>query len=90
MRSYRIISSEKKTVTKIICNLCKNEIEENQHGYFADHLHIEKQWGYFSQKDGRFDTFDVCEACYDKLTNQFEIPVEGHFDLETDKDTKEQ
>ena len=38
---------------KIICDACGREIE--------------KTWGYFSEKDGRQDSFDICEKCYDKM-----------------------
>ena len=38
-------------------------------------LSVEKAWGYFSEKDGEVHSFDLCEKCYDRLVNQFEIPV---------------
>ena len=65
-------NSEK--VEKVLCNCCGKEIKKEQ-GYFSDHLHIEKQWGYFSQKDGRKDDFDICESCYDKFVNSFVLPI---------------
>ncbi len=61
---------------KIICNQCKKEIKY-ENGYFkegcfsADYL-----FGYFSNKDGQRHKFHLCEACYDKMTAQFQIPVE--------------
>jgi hypothetical protein len=36
---------------------------------------IKKEWGYFSLKDGRRDSFTLCEACYDRIVGQFVIPV---------------
>ena len=30
---------------------------------------------YFSHKDGVTHSFDLCEACYDKLIGTFAIPV---------------
>lgn len=37
---------------------------------------MEKQWGYFSGKDGETHRFELCEECYDRLTASFRIPVE--------------
>ena len=48
---------------KIICN-CWEEF-----------LHVEKEWGYFSGKDGEIQEFDICEACYDQWVKSFQIPV---------------
>ena len=33
-------------------------------------------FGYFSKKDGLRHTWDLCEDCYDKLTQTFLIPIE--------------
>ena len=52
---------------KIICDACGREIEKINDGIFADYYKIEKTWGYFSEKDGRQDSFDICEKCYDKM-----------------------
>ena len=40
------------------------------------------QWGYFSEKDGESHSFDLCEACYDKLTAGFKIPPEKNTEKE--------
>lgn len=56
------------------CNMCgtiicrENEIPEKEG------LHVEKHWGYFSEKDGEIHSFDLCEKCYDKLTEDFLFP----------------
>ena len=39
-------------------------------------LEVEKRWGYFSEKDGQTDRFDLCEACYDEWVDGFLIPIE--------------
>ncbi|MCD8036369.1 MAG: hypothetical protein LUE88_03165 [Clostridiales bacterium] len=51
----------------IICDACGKEIKKNKFGEFDDFYHIEKTWGYHSDKDGRHDSFDICEECYDKM-----------------------
>lgn len=60
---------------KIICNCCKKIIQEKGTLPMQDFLHIEKEWGYFSEKDGEKQEFDICEECYDKWTALFQIPV---------------
>lgn len=36
---------------------------------------VRQAWGYLSGKDGEVDCFDLCEACYDRMTEQFRIPL---------------
>ena len=71
MREYKVTMQEEKVLSRILCNGCGKEISPDR----ADHFHGEKTWGYFSEKDGRQDSFDLCEACYDKLTENFNIKV---------------
>lgn len=59
----------------IICNCCKKVIWEKDAIPQTDYLHVEKEWGYFSDKDGEKQEFDICEACYDKWILSFQIPV---------------
>ncbi len=72
MREYRITMTETKALSKVICNCCGREIPFD----CCDHFHGEKTWGYFSEKDGRQDSFDLCEACYDKITADFAVKVD--------------
>ncbi len=57
----------------IICNQCGKIIAQDQDR--ADWLHVEKNWGYFSGKDGEIHSFDLCEACYERLIKGFRHPV---------------
>lgn len=66
-----------KTQEKIICNCCKKVILEQNGIPKAEYLHVEKQWGYFSGKDGEKQEFDLCEECYDMLVRSFQIPVKS-------------
>ena len=34
---------------------------------FEDFYHIDKTWGYHSNKDGQHDCYDICEDCYDRM-----------------------
>ncbi|MCB7306354.1 hypothetical protein NE683_19890 [Bariatricus massiliensis] len=76
MRQFKIYNKQEKEITKIICNQCGKEIEVVNGIAKEEVLTVEKQWGYFSDKDTEFHQFDMCEQCYDKLISSFRIPVE--------------
>ena len=67
--------SEKRTLEKVVCNRCGQELKlENgivQEGVFSG----DARWGYFSRRDGERHQFDLCEACYERLLEEFSIPV---------------
>lgn len=65
----------KKKVCEVYCNSCGRKIETTDNKNREDYLSIEKEWGYFSKKDGLIHNFTLCESCYDKWTEQFCIPV---------------
>lgn len=54
------------------CNMCGREIEQKQEEY----LYVHKEWGYFSGEDRKTYHFQICESCFKKMINQFEIPAE--------------
>ena len=73
MREYSDDKSQ--MLVAVRCNKCKRELKvENgiiKEGCFcADTL-----FGYFSKKDGIRHFFDLCESCYDAMTEDFLIPV---------------
>ena len=68
-KEERMIKTE--VVTEIICNCCKKSIDTAKN----DFIHIEKEWGYFSNKDGKKQEVDLCEKCWDKITEGFKISV---------------
>lgn len=74
MRKYEV--RETKEITKIICNKCGKEISVVNGIPSEDVLSVEKRWNYFSEKDNEVHEFDLCEACYDELTEAFQIPLE--------------
>lgn len=61
---------------KIRCNCCGRELRLEHDMLVEDLAVIEKEWGYFSKKDGEHHKFRLCEACYDKLIQGFVVPVE--------------
>lgn len=71
MENERTEWREVSVLSRVICNGCGREIPLET----ADHFHAEKTWGYFSAQDGRRDSFDLCEACYHRLTAGFAVPL---------------
>lgn len=61
------------------CNGCGKVLSHQE-----DFFHGEKNWGYFSQKDGENHVFDLCENCYTRMIATFSLaPVEpADFDCE--------
>lgn len=55
------------------CNMCGKKMKDSGHNR-EDYIVIEKQWGYFSNKDGEKHTIILCEDCYDMWTNSFKNP----------------
>ena len=75
MRQYHTELRETKELEKIICNKCGKEIVVTRGIPQEDVLDIEKRWGYFSEKDGQTDRFDICEDCYEEWIESFLLPV---------------
>ena len=62
------------------CSCCGKEFTVNETEKTIlekEFLHVRKQWGYFSNKDGIIHEFDVCEECYDRWLENFVIPPEN-------------
>ena len=75
MDKMQVYDKDKKII-KTVCNQC-GYTQENAGGVLKkDFFHGEKTWGYFSNQDGRQDCFDLCEECYQKLTESFAVKME--------------
>lgn len=61
---------------KIFCNQCGRELRVENEILMEDACQVRKEWGYFSDKDLRVDSFTLCETCYDALVEGFAIPIE--------------
>jgi len=75
MRGFSETSFDNETLEKIYCNLCGRQITRNCFGYLEDHLSVTKTWGYGPPADGETHSFDICYDCYDKVSEQFKIPL---------------
>ena len=58
----------------IYCNKCGSPICMEESVEKADYVKIEKNWGYFSNKDGTCAKINICEECYDEMVKSFQIP----------------
>ncbi len=64
-----------KSEKQLFCNKCGRKILNIGGLEREDYVVVTKSWGYFSDKDGRRDTFCLCERCYDEITSAFVLPV---------------
>ena len=82
MRQFKEQTRKVKEVTSIECNKCGRVIPVVEGVPQEDVLTVDKQWGYFSEKDGEVHHFDLCEECYDRAVAEFAIPVDVEESLE--------
>lgn len=55
----------------VICNGCGKKLIV-EHGILREGaMEVRYTWDYFSEKDGEIHKWDLCEACYDRMTGQF-------------------
>lgn len=76
MRRYVDTTINTKKEEIIVCNKCGKKIAKLNDIWMEEVLQVNKEWGYFSKKDGREDSFDLCETCYDELVASFVVPIE--------------
>lgn len=62
-------------MVKVQCNQCGKIYEYEKETAQDDFLYVQKDWGYFSKKDGVRHQFVLCETCYDQWIRNFSIPV---------------
>lgn len=75
MKEYDMKAQESQVLTKVVCNCCGKEIPQIREGIWEEYFHAEKSWGYLSKQDGRQDSFDLCQDCYEKMIENFIMKV---------------
>lgn len=70
------IYSEQQELQEVVCNMCQKHLTVEQGILKEGCCSIEQHFGYFSTRDGQTEKFDLCEACYDTVTNALKIPIE--------------
>jgi ribosomal-protein-alanine N-acetyltransferase len=73
MRQY--LDRNKNELQSVVCNQCGRELKVTNGMLMEGVFHGDVRWGYFSEKDGERHSFDLCEACYEKLRKGFRVPV---------------
>lgn len=72
MRKYR----ENRQLETVLCNMCGKKLIVMNGILREGAVMFDHTWDYFSEKDGEVHHFDLCEACYDELVAQFNLPVD--------------
>lgn len=62
--------------TEVMCNCCGRKLAVENGIVMEGVISIQADWGYFSEKDGEVHVFDICENCYDKWIESFNIPID--------------
>lgn len=78
MRKY----NRNRRLETVCCNRCGKRLIVQEGILREGAVCIDLSWGYFSEKDGEVDHFDLCESCYDQITAEFCIPVEREEQIE--------
>ena len=72
----KFLNTEKNELKSVVCNQCKKELKVQNGILMEGCFHAETAFGYFSNKDGKRHSFDLCEECYDKMKEGLAIPAE--------------
>lgn len=62
-------------ILQVVCNCCRRQLPVENGIVLEDYIHVDKAWGYFSERDGEEIAFDLCENCTHELTKRFRLPV---------------
>lgn len=80
MRKYTKL--EENRLQEVACNKCGKKMKV-ENGFLKEGcFHGENVFGYFSTRDGMKHSWDMCEACYDQMVQDFAIPAEETQELE--------
>ena len=64
-------------VVGMVCNSCGKMILQSENGLMMEEMaSFSHTWGYFSQKDGLKQEFELCESCFDRIAESFQISVD--------------
>lgn len=58
---------------KLFCNCCGRELKMEREQLVEDFFHLQKSWGYFSERDGTVQIADICENCMQQWIQGFQI-----------------
>lgn len=88
---FKIITSERKELDKVVCDRCSREIRKDSEGQWnplgepysiyheprfkEDYFELDHSWGYSSKKDGETHKAVLCEDCYDAVFKDVKITI---------------
>ncbi len=73
MRKY--IDKEQTELLEVTCNQCGRQLQVENGIIKEGCFHTKFAFGYFGHKDGELHSFDLCEACYNQMVDEFKIPI---------------
>lgn len=59
----------------VVCNVCGRSLRMEKGILMEDAFEATKEWGYFSERDTEVHKFTICEPCYERMIEQFKIPI---------------
>jgi len=73
MRRYT--QGQEAILQQVRCNACGKEMQVRKGMLVEECFHAKNVFGYFSEKDGVCEEFDLCEKCYQEMVRHFQIEV---------------
>ncbi len=74
MKKFKSVKIECKETISIFCNMCGEEVQKDQHGYYHSFFDTSYRWEYPSKFDNEVHSFQLCEKCYENFISSFKLP----------------
>ena len=71
----RKVDAKTQELVEVICNACGKSLRVQTGLLLEECFYGVANFGYFGRKDKTTHQFDLCEDCYDKMTENFVVPV---------------
>ena len=75
MRTY--LNKKENELASVVCNCCKKELLVKNGILKEECISVSHDFGFFSERDGETQEFDLCETCYNKIVARFQIPAQS-------------
>ncbi len=71
----RKVDAKTQELVEVVCNACGKSLRVRKGLLLEECFYGVANFGYFGRKDKTTHQFDLCEDCYDKMTESFVVPV---------------
>lgn len=71
----RKVDAKTQELIEVVCNACGKSLRVQKGLLLEECFYGVANFGYFGRKDKTTHQFDLCEDCYDKMTENFVVPV---------------